>query len=162
MRKGTKAQSKPPKPVERLLRTIRQVRSARHSQKLEELSESELLIYMADILSDDPHERRLIACALAADFARGPDDNNVDKACELLEDMGVSGFEPEGLIAMRASPVFREFQQVERDYPLMASTMIGTMSRSPSALSGFVRSPLPLGPLQYRLRQRAGKADCFR
>jgi hypothetical protein len=117
MRKGTKAQSKPPKPVEGLLRTIRQVRSARHSQKLEELSESELLIYMADILSDDPHERRLIACALAADFARGPDDNNVDKACELLEDMGVSGFEPEGLIAMRASPVFREFQQVERDYP---------------------------------------------
>lgn len=117
MRKGTKAQSKPPKPVERLLRTIRQVRSARHSQKLEELSESELLIYMADILSDDPHERRLIACALAANFARGPDDNNVDKACELLEDTGVSGFEPEGLIAMRASPVFHEFQQVERDYP---------------------------------------------
>ena len=57
MRKGTKAQSRSPKPVERLLRTIRQVRSARHSQKLEELSESELLMYMADILSDDPHER---------------------------------------------------------------------------------------------------------
>jgi hypothetical protein len=111
-------------------------------------------MYMADILSDDPHERRLIACALAADFARGPDDN-VDKACELLEDMGISGFEPEGRIAMRTSPVFREFQQVERDTPLMASTMIGTMSRSPSALSAFVRLPLPLGPLRYRPRHPA-------
>ena len=56
MRKGTKkAQSKPPKPIERLLRTIRQVRSARHSQKLEELSESELLIYMADIFVHRQH-----------------------------------------------------------------------------------------------------------
>ena len=64
MRKGTKAQSRSPKPVERLLRTIRQVRSARHSQKLEELSESELLMYMADILSDDPHEPGLLRARL--------------------------------------------------------------------------------------------------
>jgi hypothetical protein len=34
-----------------------------------------------------------------------------------VEDMGISGVEPEGLIAMRASTVFSEFRQAQHDYP---------------------------------------------
>ena len=34
-----------------------------------------------------------------------------------MEDMGISGVEPEGLIAMRASTVFSGIRQAQHDYP---------------------------------------------
>ena len=77
---------------------------ARHSQKLDELSDSELLMYMADLLSNAPEERLPITLSLVVHHAVGPD---IDPACELLHEMGITDFEPEqlgGPLRYRAKP----------------------------------------------------------
>jgi hypothetical protein len=50
--------TKPPNAVDRLLHAIWQVRSARRSENLRELCDSELLMYMADLMSDAPADHR--------------------------------------------------------------------------------------------------------
>jgi hypothetical protein len=114
MGRGTNTQRKPPNAVDRLLRAIWKVRSARRSEDLRELSDSELLMYMVDTMSNGRADRRPIMFCLAVEFAVGPD---IDPACELLHEIGISDFEPDQVIAVRDSRVFAEFKQVSADYP---------------------------------------------
>jgi hypothetical protein len=109
----TRPQSESPTAVERLLSAIREVRAARRCEDLQHLSDSELLLRMVEDLSDDPSERLPITIAMAVSFAVGPD---IEPAHELLEEFGLSDFEPEELNAVRDSQALREFKQAERDF----------------------------------------------
>ena len=57
-------------------------------------------MYMADLLSNAPEERLPITLSLVVHHAVGPD---IDPACELLHEMGITDFEPEQLVAIRNS-----------------------------------------------------------
>jgi hypothetical protein len=87
---------------------IADIRRARSWQDFERLSDAELIEGLADRLTANPNEHRLIACALALRFDVG---REIEPVCELLNDLGISGVDPENLMAVRHSAVIEHFEQ---------------------------------------------------
>src|SRR6516225_11314735 len=99
--------------IARCVSVIAQIRRSRASDDLESLSDAELIEDLADHLIDDPDERRLIACAFALQsdvFGR-----EIDPVCKLLEEIGISDFEPQQLIEARRSTYFEDFQRALKE-----------------------------------------------
>jgi hypothetical protein len=99
--------------IARCVSIIAQIRRSRASEDLESLSDAELIEDLADHLIDDPDERRLIACAFALQsdvFGR-----EIDPVCKLLEEIGISDFEPQQLIEARRSTYFEDFQRALKE-----------------------------------------------
>ena len=95
--------------IARCVSVIAEIRHSRASDDIESLSDAELIEDLADHLTDDPDERRLIACAFALKsdvFGR-----EIDPVCKLLEEIGISDFDPQQLIEARRSTYFEDFQR---------------------------------------------------
>ena len=95
--------------IARCVSVIAEIRRSRASDDLESLSDAELIEDLAEALTDDPDERRLIACAFALKsdvFGR-----EIDPVCKLLEEIGISDFDPQQLIEARRSTYFEDFQR---------------------------------------------------
>ena len=99
--------------IARCVSVIAEIRRSRASEDLESLSDAELIEGLADQLTDDPDERRLIACAFALKsdvFGR-----EIDPVRKLLEEIGISDFDPQQLIAARRSTYFEDFQRALKE-----------------------------------------------
>ena len=99
--------------IARCVSVMAEIRRSRASDDLESLSDAELIEDLADQLTDDPDERRLIACAFALKsdvFGR-----EIDPVCKLLEEIGISDFEPQQLIEARRSTYFEDFQRALKE-----------------------------------------------
>ena len=87
---------------------ISHIRRARGWEDLERLSDAELIKSAADRLTSDPDEHRLIACAFALRFDVG---REIEPICEVLDDLGISGVDPQNLMAGRNSAVNKLFER---------------------------------------------------
>jgi hypothetical protein len=87
---------------------ISHIRRARGWEDLERLSDTELIESMADLLTSDSDEHRLIACAFALRFAVG---RETEPVCQLLNDLGISDVDPQNLMAAQHSAVNEHFEQ---------------------------------------------------
>ena len=99
--------------IARCVSVIAQIRRSRASDDLESLSDAELIEDLAEALTDVPDERRLIACAFALKsdvFGR-----EIDPVCKLLEEIGISDFDPQQLIEARRSTYFEDFQRALKE-----------------------------------------------
>jgi hypothetical protein len=108
---------------------IAEIRRSRASEDLESLSDAELIEGLAEAFTDVPDERRLIACAFAlksAVFGR-----EIDPVCKLLEEIGISDFDPQQLIEARRSTYFEDFQralkELDRDFEPEQTVRIGEL-----------------------------------
>ena len=102
-----------PSRIARCVSVIAEIRRSRASEDVESLSDAELIEDLADQLTDDPDERRLIACAFALKsdvFGR-----EIDPVCKLLEEIGISDFDPQQLIDARRRTYFEDFQRALKE-----------------------------------------------
>jgi hypothetical protein len=83
--------------IARCASVIAQIRLSREPEDVSR-SDAELIEGMADRLTADPDQHRLIACALALRFDVG---REIEPVCELLEDLGISDVDPQNLMAAR-------------------------------------------------------------
>jgi hypothetical protein len=81
---------------------IADIRRARSWQDFERQSDAELIEGLADRLTANPNEHRLIACALALRFDIGRD---IEPVRELLDDLGISDVDPQNHMVARHSAV---------------------------------------------------------
>jgi len=104
----TKAEDRE-KRIAQCVALIAHIRRARSWEDLERLSDTELIESMADLLTSDPDEHRLIASAFALRFDVG---REIEPICEVLDDFGISGVDPQNLMAARHSAVSEDFERV--------------------------------------------------
>jgi hypothetical protein len=102
----------------KLLSLIRKIREERRSGDLTRLTDAELLAKLARALSNDNGDERLIACAVAVKWMasharRDQRDGDLERALELLQEAGYSGFSLEQLAAVRQSATFRELRDLK-------------------------------------------------
>ena len=92
---------------------IQDIRKKRRVEDPSQLTDGELVMELTGLLSDDPDDRHLIACALAVNMRSGPD---TERALQLLYDIGISEFTSDQLITMRRHAAFRELQKMMRTW----------------------------------------------
>ena len=91
---------------------IAHIRRARSWTDFERLSDAELIASIADRLTSDPDEHRMILCALALRFDVG---REIEPVCEMLDGLGICDVDRQNLIAMRRSAVVNNFERVLRE-----------------------------------------------
>jgi hypothetical protein len=119
--------------IARCVSVIAQIRRSRASDDLESLSDAELIEDLAEALTDVPDERRLIACAFALKsdvFGR-----EIDPVCKLLEEIGITDFDPQQLIEARRSTYFEDFQRAleELDRDCEPEQIVRILSPAPAS-----------------------------
>ena len=105
----------------KLLSLIRKIREERRSGDLTRLTDAELVAKLARALSDDKGDERLIACAMAvqqmaAHARRDQKNGDLERALELLQEAGYSGFSLEQLAAVRQSAAFRKLRDLRAPF----------------------------------------------
>jgi hypothetical protein len=88
---------------------IQEIRKKRRAENPSQLTDGELVMELAGLLSDAPDDRQLIACVLAVNLRSGPDS---ERALQLLRDIGISECTTELLATVRRHRAFRELQKL--------------------------------------------------
>jgi hypothetical protein len=89
---------------------IAEIRRARGWEDFARLSDAELIEDMADRLTTDPDEHRLILCALALRLNKNI-GREIEPVCARLDDLGIVNIDPQKLTAARHSTVNEHFEQ---------------------------------------------------
>jgi hypothetical protein len=105
----TKAEDRE-KRIAQCVALIAQVRRARGWEDFARLSDGELIEGLADRLTTDPDEHRLILCAFALRVGR-----EIEPVCALLAELGISDVDPQNLTAARHSAVNEHFERALRE-----------------------------------------------
>jgi len=92
---------------------IQEIRKKRRAEDPSQLTDGELVMALAALLSDDSDDRKLITCAFAVNMQSGPD---FERALQLLRDIGISEWPTEQLATMRRRAAFRELQGLLRNF----------------------------------------------
>jgi hypothetical protein len=90
---------------------IQEIRKKRRAENPSQLTDGELVMELAGLLSDDPDDRQVIACGIAVNTRSGSDAGG---ALQLIREIGISEFTSEQLATMRRHDAFRELQELLR------------------------------------------------
>ena len=123
-----------------------------------------MLAKLARALSDDKGDERLIACAMAvqqmAAHARNQKNGDLERALELLQEAGYSGFSLEQLAAVRQSAAFRELRDLRaQDVVWGKQRTDQTQSERADFFKRFRELPIAAGAAAWSASSRLSSLD---